>query len=338
MRFVKYAYLLAGIVLLGAILWHADLAEAWLRIRQIGWGLAILLAIYFVAFVADTAAWHLTLPSVALDARGLYRLWKVRMVGEAFNGITPFANLGGEPVKAVLLNKRYRLGYREIVASLVLSRTIFMMALVLFLAVGFVLMMTHGAFPSSYRLLAGVGLAALAAGILGLYLLQRLKLSSLTGGWLATRRFGRRIEKALHHVRDIDDRFVAFYTRHRRRFAGAFVLAFVNWALGAVDLYYATQFLGRPITFAEAWTIEAITQLVRAGTFLIPANIGAQEGAFVLLLGTITGSSGLGLAVAALRRVREIVWILAGLALGMGYSWRAARLASLAAGKLKRPD
>ena len=338
MRILKFAYLLTGIVLLGAILWHADLPEAWHRVRQIGWGLPLVLAIYFVAFVADAAAWQLTLPSIPLDARGLYRLWKVRMVGEAFNGITPFANLGGEPVKAALLNKHYKIGYREIIASLVLSRTTYMIALVVFLAVGFALTLTDDAFPSSYRLITGLSLAVFAAGILGLFLVQRLKVSSLTGGWLATGRFGGRIDRILHHVRDIDDRFVAFYTGHRARFAGAIALAFVNWALGAVELYYATRLLGHPIGFAEAWTIEAIAQLVRAGTFLIPANIGAQEGAFVLLLGTISGSSGLGLAVAAIRRVRELLWILGGLALGMGYSLRTARLAAMAGAESETRD
>ena len=60
-------------------------------------------------------------------------------------------------------------------------------------------------------------------------------------------------------------------------------------------------------------------QLVRAGTFFIPANIGTQEGAFVVAITALTGDASLALSIAAVRRARGLAWIVWGLALG--WTW-----------------
>ena len=69
--------------------------------------------------------------------------------------------------------------------------------------------------------------------------------------------------------------------------------------------------------------IEAIAQMVRAGTFLIPASIGAQEGAFMLVYTVITGSPALGIAVAMTRRFREVLWLVWGASVGLRFSLSA---------------
>ena len=53
------------------------------------------------------------LPSIRPELRWVYRLWKVRMVGEALNFVLPAASMGGEPVKVVLLKSSHGIGYHE---------------------------------------------------------------------------------------------------------------------------------------------------------------------------------------------------------------------------------
>ena len=69
------------------------------------------------------------------------------------------------------------------------------------------------------------------------------------------------------------------------------------------------KFLGHPISLIDAWIMEAVAQLIRAGTFFIPASIGVQEGAFLAIGSAITGSPSAGFAAAIVRRVREVIWI-----------------------------
>lgn len=316
MRLAKIGYLALGIALLGFVLFQADLGEAWERLRQIGWGLAAILAVYFVAFLLDVGSWHMTLVGAPLDRRWLYRLWKLRMVGEAFNNVTPLATMGGEPVKAFLLKKLYRVGYGEGLASLVLSKTTILLALVVFLGAGFLVMLGHGALSDTFKLAAGAGLAAITIGIVLFFLVQNRGVTTRTFGRLLRGRLGHRLEGMLHHVEEFDERLVRFYTSHRRRFAGSFLLAFANWLVSVLELYITLAFLGHPVTLSEALIIEAVAELVRAGTFFIPGRLGAQEGALMVVTAAITGSPALGLAAALVRRIREVVWIVWGLGLG----------------------
>ena len=320
MRYLKPVYLLIGLALLGYVLSRTDLAEVWAYSRQIGWGMAVIVALYFAAFLVDSLSWQLTFLKLGFGGSWGYRLWKARMVGEAFNMATPLASMGGAPVTAVLLKKHYGIGYREAVASLVLARTTNVIALVAFVAGGFLLMLDSPRLSVGYKTSAGLGLMAFAICIVLFFLVQRLKISSITGRWILRVRLSARLERLLHHVHDMEERLIEFYTGSRRRFAAALGLALVNWLLGAAELYATLWFLGNPVTVAEAWIIEAVAQLVRTATFFIPASIGAQEGAFVVICGAMTGQPALGLAVALVRRCREIVWILWGLLLGWQYS------------------
>lgn len=315
MRLLRLGFLLAGIALLALIVAEIELGEVARLVAAVGWGMAAILAVYFVAFLIDTLSWQLALPTAPLDLPWLGRLWLVRMIGEAFNSTLPAGSLGGEPVKAVLLKQRYDVGYRDTAASLILTRTVNLIALVAFLAVGFALMLADSRLDAAFKTVAALGLGVFAAAIFAFFLVQRFRLSSIVAGWAVRWPAARRLAGAIEHVHDIDGQFVRFYAGRRGRFLAATLLALANWVLGAVELWLTLDFLGQPVSLADAWMIEGAAQLVRAGTFFIPASIGAQEGAFVLLCTAIAGSPTLGIAAALVRRIREVLWIGAGFAL-----------------------
>jgi glycosyltransferase 2 family protein len=323
-KVLKILYLLLGLGLLVWVFQGVDLAELWRVVSQVGWGIPVVLGLYFAAFLIDSYTWQLTLICVPLSARWLYRTWKVRMVGEVFNTVVPAGGMGGEPVKAVLLKKYYAIGYREGTASLILAKTINMIALVIFLAGGFALMMSTDVLPVWYQVVGGAGLLAFGLAIALFFVIQRYKISSVTGNFVSRWPFARGIEKILHHVEDMDGRLADFYTRHVGRLVLATAFAWINWMLGVAEVYYAMMFLGHPITWAEAWIIEAAAQLVRTGAFFIPAGIGAQEGVFLLVCSAVTGVPVLGVAVALVRRVRELTWLAWGSLLGAMYSMRSS--------------
>jgi hypothetical protein len=100
------------------------------------------------------------------------------------------------------------------------------------------------------------------------------------------------------------------------------IVGFLNWPLGVLEIYVLMQFLQHPISFADAWLFDSVAQLVRAGTFFIPANIGTLEGSLVLLGASLTGSLELGLAISLIRRVKDILWIILGLLIWWLFSLR----------------
>jgi glycosyltransferase 2 family protein len=321
MKLIKAFYFLLGLGLLAFIVSETDLEAVWAEALEIGvMGMAVVLVLYFLAFLIDSITWTMTLLSLPLNLKWIIRTLSVRMVGETFNNVIPAGGMGGEPVKAVLLKRHYGIRYREATASLVLAKTINMVSLCIFLVFGFVFMMLSEKLTVPSKQVAGLGLAFVLTATGLLFAVQRLRMTSLTSDWLSRFSFAARLNDILHHLQDFDTRLIDFYTRYRSRFIAAVLLALVNWLLGIAEIYYAMVFLGAPVTWAEAYIIEAVTQMVRMGTFFIPLSLGAQEGAFLVVVGAITGSSTLGLAIGMVRRLRELIWVVLGGLLGVGYS------------------
>jgi glycosyltransferase 2 family protein len=324
MKYFKLIYLLIGCALFTIILHQTDLNEVWQKVVHLGLnGILIILIIYLFAFITDVAGWQLAFDQLPLNWRWFYRLFLVRMVGEALNRVTPFASLGGEPVKAMLLKTHYGLLYRNTATSLVLSTTIDMIGLVVFLTIGFYLLLAGDTLPLAFKIVAGLGLAVFSLAIALFFLVQRFKLMSKLSQGLEKYRFAKKLRVIFDLIQETDDNLVNFYTSHHQRFAYAFLMAFLNWPLGVLEVYFVMKFLGHPISLSNAWIIEAIAQLVRNGTFFIPSSIGTQEGAFLVICSYITGSSTLGIAVSVIRRFREIIWIVGGLGLGWIFSLKS---------------
>ena len=95
----------------------------------------------------------------------------------------------------------------------------------------------------------------------------------------------------------------------------AIVLAFLGWILGLVELYAILYFLGFPVSFSELWVMEALGQLVKIGSFMIPLRLGAQEGGLILIFTALGYPANLGLAVSLVARMNELIWVGLGLAL-----------------------
>ena len=330
MKPLKILYLLIGVGLLVFVLSHTDLPLLWSQLKEIGWGILVVLVVYKIAFIVDTFAWQVTLPSTQFTKRWLYDLWKVRMVGAAFAKMMPFSAWGGAPVKGFVLKHHYGIRYREGTASLILAESTHMISMVLFMATGVLLILLGSELPEGFHLFAIISFSAITIGIVLFYIVQRYKITSLTGKWLSQRKFGQRLEKFIHQIHDMDERLVQFYTCDKRRFISALSLNLVNWYLGALEIYIIFYFLGHPITIVEAIILETLIELVRAGTFFIPAGLGSQEAIFMIATEAIAGQPALGVAAALIRRVREIVWVVWGLTIGLEYSQKPFDLVKVA--------
>ena len=317
----RLVFAVVGIALLAAIIWKVDISAVAMQVTAVGWGILIVFAIYLLAFLSDTVSWRLVIRRDQLHKLSFLTLFNIRMIGAAWNKVTPIFGMAGEPIKAVLLRRYHGVDYKEGAASLVVAKTANLIALVIFLSGGLGLALLSDGLPAAYRVGAMIALLLLTTGIVLLFVVQRFRLSSKSGAWLSRRWLGQPIVGILDQMRALDDRLAEAYTQDRRRFVLSVFMTLLNWLAGVAELWVIMWLLGFPITFAEAWAAEAVVELVRAATFFIPAGIGTQEAALVLVLGHITGQPPLGLAVAIIRRIREIVWIV----WGFGINWVAYR-------------
>jgi uncharacterized protein (TIRG00374 family) len=320
--------LLVGMALLGIILYQTNLDEVWSRLQEVGgWGIALVLLFYLLGTVSVSASWLLTLPGMRATPRWLFRLWRAWMVGSFFEIVTPLASLGGEPVKAIVLHRYYDTRYQDATTSLVLARMTDLVAQIIFITAGFALILHGELLPTRYRILVGVGLALFIVGILGFFLLQNKRAFSRLRAWLERGRLRKRLLSGrvvtlLDALHEIEDQLVDYYASQRGRFALSTAAALGEWMSGVFATYVAVNLLGYPITFVEALVIDSFVALVRSVFFFVPADLGTQEGAQVLICSGITGSPELGLALATIRRSRDLLILALGALFGTEYSLR----------------
>ncbi len=313
-------YLLIGLALFALALRQVDLGQVGRELAQLGpWGGLAVILVFLTAFVADTGGWLLTIPRPRFALARFYRLWRARMVGEAFNLIVPAGSLGGEPVKAVMLKRYEGIDYEEGGASVILQRSVQLTSMLVFFAVGLAIMFAERSLPRGYELTAVIGWGALCLGCAGFIAVQCGGGASRVVRFVARRLLARRAEAPLAMIESIEGHLRNFYFRQPRRLAGAFGATFLAWALNAAEVKLVLTLLGQPVSWAEAWMLTSLVELLRAGLFLIPAGLGAVEVGFVVLVEALTGQASLGLAVALVRRGREIFWIAWGLAIGWFY-------------------
>ena len=327
-RFAKLLFLLIGVALLAVVLMSTDLGALWEQVARVGLGgMLVVLLVYALYFGADALSWQLVLPAVGLDGRWIARMFAVRMIGEAYNNITPTASMGGEPVKAWILKSNWGIPLRDAGASLVIAKTTSMFSLVLFVGIGVAMLALRDDLAAEHKAIAAAGFAYIVLSAVVFYLMQHHRLSTWVARRLGRSRFGRKLERVLVAAEDIDRQFAAFYSGHRARLWWSFAFAMANWMLGALEVWLILRFIGQPMDYGEVWMIECMVQLVRTLAFFIPAGLGAQEGAFLVGVGALTGVPASGVAVALVRRFRDVLWIAVSLLLASAWAVSPGRYA-----------
>ena len=84
--------------------------------------------------------------------------------------------------------------------------------------------------------------------------------------------------------------------------------------MGPVEIYILLTLLGAHPSAMAALLVEALGLLIERATFLIPAKLVSQEGGKALILAALGYGASVGFAVGVLRRIKEMAWVMFGLA------------------------
>ena len=325
----------AGIVGIGVILWHQDLRAIGQAIMSAGWGLVPALSWRVAAVIVAACAWRSlfvpmlrpTVPYIALT----------RWIGESVNTLLPVGQVGGDVVRGRLLRHQMSLhehavkgGYDaatgthtphgshghgvaggvSVAATVVADITINLFAQFIFALPGLALLWRDHDLTDWQSLLC-VFLAALPFGLvllgqspmivrLGTVLAKRLGLIKVKPG---DQQGGLGFDLAVRHL----------YRRHGTMLR-ALAWQLLAWCCRTGETWMLLYLLGTPVDLLEASVIESLVGAVRVAAFIMPAGLGVQEGALVLLCGWVGVPAAPALAMALIKRGRELVIGLPGLA------------------------
>jgi putative membrane protein len=310
---IRLIFLAVGLIALGALVWHVGPSQIAQTIEQLGFGsIAIILIPLFAVYLLEAYGWKLTLGRWA-DRVGFLRLFFVRTAGEAINASTPTGMVGGEPMKAYLL-KQYDVPMVEALASLVTAKTAMVLAQILFMLLGIGLMVGILGGSDHNVLAAALGVGMLAFGLLMLFMIQRHGIGmGLLTIFRKIRLPLRFLESREAQLLDLDNTIRGFYQERAGIFRVTVLVYFVAWAIETFEVYAILFFLGMEVTLLAAFSIAAISVLIKGAGFFIPGSLGAQEGGYLVLLMSFGYDEVTGITFALIRRMREILWIIIGL-------------------------
>lgn len=283
---------------------------------RVGW----LAAFYLLPLALATGSWRMLLrPGARLGpGAATYASW----VGLAVNWLLPVAQVGGEVVKVWLIGRR-GVANEDAFASVVVDKTLQVATQVGFTLIGL------GLFAAQYTqndLVVGIlaGAVLLSIGTIVFYRVQRRGMFAMVAKVVERFISAGRAEQVRADAHAVDQQVLATYGRSGR-LAVAFALRMAFRLVMVGEVMLAAWMLEVDITLGEALIIESLVQAVRAGAFVIPGGLGAQDGALVALGLTLGLAVPDALAIALAKRVRELAVGLPALAAWQCEQLRAAR-------------
>jgi putative membrane protein len=313
-RWLKWAGWPAGIAILLALVVHEGAGDIVRLIGQAGFALLWLVPFHALPLLLDARAWHLLLAKRA----SLAFLWWVATVREAVNRLLPVVGVGGELVGIRLARWRVR-DASQVSASVIVEVLITLVVQYAFSALGLVLIFTSTGNGGVKTIALALALS-LPLPVLTIALLHR------GGVFHAIERFAARMLGNEHQLlQGIDgkrlDAEIDALMRRPGLLLRAFLWQFAGYALGSLETYWALAMLGFPVSMSGAIAIEALTQAARHAAFIVPAGLGVQEAAVVLLAEAVGAGHEVAFSLALVKRMREVIFGAA--ALG---SWQLVEL------------
>ena len=302
--------LTAGLVIVGGLVLWSGIGQILAILATAG---ASLLLVVFLAppeMLTASEAWRQLFP--ARRRPGFWATLRASWMGMAVNILLPVATVGGEVVKArVLVLSGTSL--TDAAASTLVDKTVQAIATLIWGLVGLIVLTQL--VPDPAILWGGlIGAALLALGIGGFIAAQWLgsfSYAARIGGGLLKRLGG---QGSVDGARQLDLAVREVYRRPAALLSSlALRLAGQVWLVSEVLL--TAYLLGLAIGFEEALMLRALIGAVRGLSFVVPAGLGLQEGAYVALGALIGLPADMMLALSLASRLREILPSLPGLLL-----------------------
>lgn len=282
---------------------RAGVSEIVEAVRRVGWGLVLILAVAGLRFLIRAQCWRWCLPPGT--AFPLPRALAAFLAGDAVGNVTPLGLLASEPTKVLLT--RHHLATRESVASLAVENLVYAASVMAMVGVGLVVLALNVPMDAAWRVATGVALVAMLGG-------GAVALRAMRGTWDASRGPRPRWRERLAAIRDEALRLSG---GHPRRLWRVFALDLAFHALAVFEVFVTLQWLlgDRSPTLAQAIVFEALNRIITAAFKFVPFRVGIDEASAGALAPILSVNPAAGVALAVVRKVRNLFWAAIGLAL-----------------------
>ena len=257
-RVVQVTLLVLSLFTLVALLYQIGPMRIYAEAAKVGLaGMAIILLPSTVMYLLDFVGWRLAFGAHA-SAVSFIQVFVIRAAGEVVNATTPTGGVGGEPVKAYLL-ERYGIPMVDGFASVIIAKTTMTIAQIAYILVGiglgfWLLLPSRGTSWFSLTITAMVAsLGLVLFGIALFIMIQRRGLFMTLFTLLRKCRLRiAALETRQHKLLALDQAILAFSSQARGAFLLSTAAFLFGWLVEAIEVYLILHSLGAPIDLLTA--------------------------------------------------------------------------------------
>ncbi|MFT5208135.1 MAG: hypothetical protein ACI9CF_001904 [Candidatus Omnitrophota bacterium] len=307
---IKIAATGIGLWLLYASIQQVSWVDLVQLFKNAGWVLLLTVFVYPIASICHALALRALIPRDDRSKIRFIDIYTIRMIGDALNKVTPFVDLGGEPLKVYLLSQKKLTSLSQAVVAVWMSKIGFVASEIVFILLGWLGL--HLYYPNySLNWVIWTGL------IISLIYLAILVLAQKNGAIRVVPKLIKKIN--LDHEdsqwQEADKGLKLFFSTRSMDAAISFGWQFLGWVLALFEVLIAFRILGLEITLGQAFIFQSILQVIKTASFMIPGNLGAQEKGLAMLAIHLGYSATDGFILSAIKRFRQFVWVVGGLIL-----------------------
>lgn len=318
MKFVVKAlvyvfFLIIGISLFVNLVIHTGVGNIFDALQRFSLvGFLVFWFVYLTNFLILTWRWEYILKHFHKKKVSFWRLCLHRFAGWAISFLTPSAQVGGDPIRVVLLTEEGVAG-KDAVFSVVVDKAVQVTGLALFGLAGFVWLLSQHLLVGNVFSTISITLVAVTVFLGWFYYSSMKKSLGFFSSFLRLVRLNKvkRFEKKYNEVLVIEEAIRTFHTDHWRRFIGLVILSIAMEAYEMVEFWIVGYFMGFEFTLSQTFLIKALPNL----TYLlpIPGALGALENGHAIIFG-ILGIPINVVAYALIIRIRDFMNVFIGLA------------------------
>ncbi len=226
-------------------------------------------------------------------------------------------SVAGEPVRASML--RDRLETSGAIASVTIFKHAHLLSQVFFVASGLFVAVVYFDLPGAVRWAALASLIVLC-GLLVLmtWALQKGSFAPILSALCRFKPLARRLARHQEGARTLDELIRRFYADRRHHFFSAARWCLLGWCGGLLETYLVLRLLAPGRGWETACAAESLAMLLNNMFLFVPGRAGTAEGVRAGVFVLLGMPASTGVAYGLVRRARELLWVLPGLA----FLWR----------------
>lgn len=300
MRGLRILGAILAVGLLALLIYRLGPAAIAHQLLAVGPGFLWILALHGAAIAISGLPWHVLLPRGARPT--VLQSIASRFVAAGANAVTPVVAFAGDLVRLFWLP--HKSDRPAGVAAIVVDRLTYGAANAVLVIAGAFALLRVGMPPEYMRTtLIGIGVLVVLV-VIGVVLAAKFRLVGRAHHLISRLR---RKERDHQFGDDVDENVEAMLRRKPGPLALALALNLLFRVGISAEIVVAFRLLGVELTIDQALAFSALPIVVAIAGFLIPSQIGVQEGAQALLAEAFGIPSTTAVAVVLLLRIRSLV-------------------------------